>query len=120
MSFEGVVRVEMMPSGDEWKLIDKFSYTTRELITIHVPEGYVTDFASVPRWAWSVVGPIGRHARAAVIHDFCYSQRWAGDRKWADEVFYEAMKESGVVWWRRWLIYRAVRWFGQKYWDSEG
>ena len=37
---------------------------------ITVPEGYVTDLASVPRICWIFIAPFDV-ARAAVIHDIC-------------------------------------------------
>lgn len=37
-------------------------------------------------------------------------------RREADEVFRQAMKKERVAGWRRWLAYRAVRWFGGGAW----
>ena len=79
-------------------------------------EGFSTDFASVPRVFWSVVGPIGKHTKASVIHDWLYYHN-AGGRKWADLVFLEAMEVSGTPWWKRRLCYRAVRLFGWVPWN---
>src|SRR5947208_3256935 len=42
--------------------------------SIVVPMGFVTDFASIPRFAWTLVGsPTGSgYALPAVVHDFLY------------------------------------------------
>lgn len=75
--------------------------------TIVVPEGFVTDFASVPRVpvAFLLTGD-SAHA-AAVVHDFLYSTKIV-DRKTADEVFYEACRLEEPVW-RSWIMWLGVR-----------
>lgn len=77
---------------------------------IEIPAGTETDFASVPRipLAYLLAGGIAR--RAAVLHDFLYSKQRGKD--WADKVFLAAMEADGVSWWRRQLMYNAVRAFG--------
>lgn len=35
-----------------------------------IPKGYVTDFASVPKFLWSILPPLGRHNLAALLHDW--------------------------------------------------
>ncbi len=34
-----------------------------------VPAGFTTDLASVPYPLWALIGPFGRHTRAAIVHD---------------------------------------------------
>ena len=80
---------------------------------VEIPEGFVTDFASIPRFLWFMVPPFGRHAPAAVIHDYLYASGQEGARRYADFLFREAMKDSGVPVWRRNMMYFAVR-FGGK------
>ena len=74
---------------------------------IIVPEGFVTDFASVPRvpLAYLLCGNTAH--RAAVVHDYLYRQGWKRDI--ADRVLYEACRATGMSWWRSRLIYTAVR-----------
>ena len=78
---------------------------------IEVPAGFVTDYASVPRFLWSIFPPHGAARLASVVHDYLYSLREC-PRAIADAVFLVAMKTSGVVAWRRWAMYLAVRLFG--------
>ena len=40
----------------------------RQIFT--VPKGFRTDFASIPKLFRIVLSPIGRHGKAAVIHDY--------------------------------------------------
>lgn len=62
---------------------------------IIVPEGFVSDGASVPRlpFAYMVVG--GKGKRAAVVHDWAYSGGLPVSREVADNVFAEALRSCG-------------------------
>ena len=72
-----------------------------------VPDGFRTDWASIPRVFRSLIPKVGRHIPAAVVHD--YLVRLEGfSRVLADRVFLEAMKVLGVPWWKRYAMYTAV------------
>ena len=78
---------------------------------IIVPEGFVTDFASVPRapltyWLFGGIGD-----EAAVVHDFLY-EKGLVPRELADQVYGEALTACGVPSWRRVAMVAAVRVFG--------
>ena len=79
---------------------------------IRVPVGTVTDLASVPRLLWAIFPPNGQYAKAAIVHDYLYSNA-IGDKSWADNVFREAMGVLKVPKWRRITMYWAVRLFGR-------
>jgi len=79
---------------------------------IWVPATYVTDFASIPRVGRWLIPPFGRHAIAAVVHDWLYSVGEPGRRGEADDVFREALDELGVDVIRRNVMHRAVSAFG--------
>ena len=81
---------------------------------IEIPSGFITDFASIPSALWVFVQPFGRHAAAAVVHDYLYALKQEGTRKQADFIFRAAMAENGVSFLRRNLMYFAVRLFGGK------
>ena len=57
-----------------WRLVEPFEFwlTDNPDDVIYVPEGYVTDLASVPRLLWALFPPHGRYAKAAIIHDWLY------------------------------------------------
>lgn len=111
MPFHNELVVEYL-DGKNWLLTAPLSYMDEKLNKgVVVPEGFVTDFASVPRGLWNIFPPSGAWAPAAVIHDFMY--RYAiFDKATADLIFLHAMEDLGVGWFSRRLIYRAVRWFG--------
>lgn len=88
----------------------------RKKIAVVVPEGYVTDFASIPGFAQWMISPFGRHSEAAVIHDWLYTLGTPKDekgRKLADRTFRRALQLVGVGFFRRNIMYGAVR-FGGK------
>jgi len=78
------------------------------VLAVEVPAGYVTDFASVPRlFRW--VCPLDRdYTQAAVVHDYL-SDLEDFDQVLSDAIFRAAMKELGVSFWRRVLMFYAVR-----------
>jgi len=39
---------------------------------ITIPKGFVTDYASVPRYLWWLYPPVGGYDDAAVVHDYLY------------------------------------------------
>jgi len=138
-SFTKPLVVEVLKSGRDFKLRELFYYSVRDLdsgIVVEVPVGYVTDFASIPRFLWSLLPPIGKYGKAAVVHDFlCTHQNlWISQdalirhavalgldyenleggiyyvtRKQADQIFLEAMAVLGVPKWKRLTMYGAVR-----------
>lgn len=84
---------------------------------VEVPDGFVTDLASIPRIFWQVLKPQGRHAYAAVVHDYLY---WEQDRsrEEADLIFMIAMQDSKVNRATVKLLYTAVRRFGKDAWEK--
>jgi hypothetical protein len=86
-----------------------------------VPQGYMTDFASIPPIARSFVSQFGSHAEASVIHDWLYAVGYPEGsskeaikqkRKDADDIMDAAMREQEVPWLQRSFIFLAVRMFG--------
>ena len=84
---------------------------------IKIPKGFICDGASIPKIFWGIIGsPMGRYAPAAIIHDFLYRNQ-PRSRKESDEIFYEAMQVLGVPFWKRWIMYHAVRLFAWPVWN---
>lgn len=105
--------------GRKAKLLGPLVYESDLLKrTIHVPEGFETDFASVPQLFWNIIPPVGSYARGAVIHDFLYRSDYF-TRAEADQVLLEAMECTGVPWRERQTIYWAVRAFGWHAWRKD-
>lgn len=128
-----------------YKLTAAFSYDVgaeNSDVSIHVPAGFVTDFASVPKWAddWFGLDPAGDNAKAAVLHDWLYANphsahqymnrayrsgllkdwvRPINARHFADLIFFEALGLTPATGLkrvrlniRRFIMYSAVRLFG--------
>lgn len=95
----------------DWRLEEQVVYAGRT-DTFTVPEGTLTDFASVPRvFAW-LVPKYGRYTAAAVLHDHLVRvERPAGriSPRDADGLFRRAMRELGVPFLQRWFMWGAVR-----------
>jgi hypothetical protein len=124
-SFVTPLIVEPNDDQTEWTLRAPFAYWTGsgegvgDKIT--VPDGFVTNFASIPKFLWSVYPPTGLYGKAAVIHDFLYANAgiFYSDSEWrkysreqCDVVFLTAMKALGVPHHTYRLMYHAVRQFG--------
>ena len=98
----------------EKTLIYKRPNSTNVII---VPEGFVTDFTSVPRAFWSLYQRTGRYQWAAVVHDYLYWEQ-STTREEADKIFLEAMEESGVNAADRTIIFKAIRSGGDSAWKE--
>jgi len=127
-AFRGKCHVELI-DGLCWIIHNedksfKFSLVTGETVIPRDKE--ITDFASIPRVFWRLIGPptgAGKGANygpAAIIHDELYKLHHFEngipcERKFADMVFYAAMCDLKVDLWRRKLMYLAVRIGGKKH-----
>ena len=123
-------------SETEIKLLRECNVSITDTGKITVPAGYVTDLASVPRAAWTIISPFDV-ARSAVVHDLLYeyintqykhvNESAAAEdgpatkkerevyRKIADHVFKVAMKNSNppVPGWKVFIAWSTVRMFGR-------
>lgn len=136
-SFTSPLIVSPMPDGRHWELIQSFSYDVGEKgsgVTITVDAGFITDFASFPRFLWRGLmwwlPGWAKFSKPSPIHDYLYQlggyyspdgSIWVPvTRKYADEVFLEAM----LVAWREHrsgkaiarMEYLGVRLFGWLAW----
>ena len=113
-SFTTPANLELIGSN-QWKLITPFEYHIGLLSSndiIIVSAGFETDLTSIPRIFWAILPPQGEYAKAAIIHDYLYVNA-IGSKRYADDVFYEAMGVLNVAKWRKEIIYYAVRLFGR-------
>jgi hypothetical protein len=102
----------MVNGSRVFKLTSRFRYFST-IGEIDVRAGTKTDGASIPRIFWTILSPFGDYFSSAVIHDFLYQGKYHQfTRLQSDQIFLEAMKCAGVPWYRRGVIYRAVRIFG--------
>lgn len=105
--------------NQQWMLVEDFNYilgSTR--VSITVPKGFVTDFASIPQAFWGFgFSPNGKYSRAAIVHDYLYWSQGC-TRSEADNILLIAMKESAVPTATRDAIYQGVRIGGSSSWDA--
>lgn len=98
-----------------FRLTREFRYISSYGV-IRVPALFVTDGASIPKMFHTVMGPFGSYFQAAVIHDYLYSEdNFHFDRFESDDIFNEAMFNSGVPWLTRNIVHRAVRLAGWRF-----
>lgn len=105
--------------GDgRWRLIRPFEYHPDKGKKIEVPIGFPSDGASIPKFAYSIIGGrwTGRYTKASIIHDWLYHSQTT-TRKEADIIFIVAMRVLGVSLWKRVTMYRIVRMFGFIPWN---
>jgi hypothetical protein len=109
-----------LSNGRDFQLHEPVTYEIDNL-RIVVPRWFITDWASVPRiFSWLI--PKDRARRPAVIHDWLYSTRGmqgALTRRACDNIFLAAMRDSGVPWVTRGLIWLAVRVGGWYPWRQQ-
>lgn len=95
----------------DWETLRALPYHAKtEDFEVPVHEG--TDFASVPRVFVWFIPRYGRYTKAAILHDYlCRIAVPDGriSRIDADGIFRQAMRELGVPFLRRWIMWAAVR-----------
>lgn len=101
-----ISRPEITPIGrGRFELLKKFEFGD-----ITVPTGFITDLDSVPRIPVFYMVLKGRTTKAAIVHDFLYTN--GTDREAADKTFLQLMELERVRRRYRLPIYWAVRIFG--------
>ena len=115
--FTGFLILHPIDKTDYWKVLAPLIYTTSNGIDIKIPKDFLTDFASVPRFLWSILPPWGKYGKAAILHDFLY---YSGlfSKKEADLLFLEAMEVLEVIKWKRYSMYYSAKLFGSKAWNK--
>lgn len=118
-----------------WMVLTPLIWTGTKGDTFSVPVGFVTDFATVPRFLHWLVSPYGAYTRAAVLHDWLLVELAAwwheyrdggpseignpemvmpnnlppANSRDADGIFRRVMEDLGVPWAKRWTMWSAVR-----------
>jgi hypothetical protein len=112
MGFPEDSQVDVRQVDDRnWRLLRELDYEGQSE-TFQVPLDAGTDFASVPRLFVWFLPRYGRYTKAAILHDYLWRQRAAkGEMSYidADGLFRRAMRELGVPFLRRWILWAAVR-----------
>lgn len=91
----------------DWILQEELVFKSDILGVIVVPIYFITDFSSVPRLPLAFLLAGDTAHEAATVHDYLY-QTQPCTKSQADRVFREAMGVTGIVAWRKNLMYAAV------------
>jgi hypothetical protein len=113
VGFDADATVDVRQFDDKtWSILRELGYQAK-VDRFSVPIDQRTDFASVPRvFAW-FLPRYGRYTKAAVLHDYLWNvavPEGRLNRLDADGIFRQAMRELGVPFLRRWIMWAAVRW----------
>lgn len=111
---------------------DRLAFISDYTAKLYLPDGMILrrresvgdswDGASIPRWAWSIIGhPLTEDVRVASYwHDrLCEGSETPEDRMVADAVFIMLLRQSGVSRWRRCAMWLAVRCYAVFVWRSK-
>lgn len=111
-------------SKQNYSLVADLAYESDAFGPIVIPAGTVTDFASVPRIAYTYISPESPAILyASVVHDYLYGVHGKLPlrrltRAECDWVLREAMLICGARPTQAWLVYKAVRLFGGSHWKD--
>lgn len=127
------IKVQAVIDSDEWILLEPFKwhvgeYNSEEIII--VPQGFRTDFASIPKLIRAFINPVGKIKPAALVHDYLYNLRGVYadpangnirkySRKESDGIFLQIMKAVNMPWLERHSAYRGVRLGGWAFWNKK-
>ena len=111
------LKVSPLCNGKKWKLVESWKLKVgKKQVTVR--KGFVTDFASIPRFAWWFSAPAtGLQRKPAVLHDWHY-YKGKISRKEADTIFLKYMEQEGKSFIKRHIMYYAVRFFGKAYFNQ--
>ena len=122
-SFTSPLVITLMENGRCWKLVRAFTYRIGSEYSnapVRVPRGFITDFASIPKFLFWLLPWWAKFNKSSVLHDWFYKIKRNENRKEADDIWYEAMgiefrnhKHGKKI---AWLEYRAVRLFSWSAW----
>ena len=85
-----------------------------------IDAGYASNGMSVPPCLWSFISPqySPQTLFPSICHDWLYDHHVMA-REEADAWYREALIENGYPSWKAWMVYRAVRRFGESHWVCE-
>ncbi len=88
-------------------------------VRVNIAPHFCFDGASIPQCVWSIIGHpfTPGFVRAALLHDVLYHSHVLS-RRMADDALLELLAADGVTWWKRTVIWLAVRCFGWMFWKQ--
>jgi hypothetical protein len=108
-----VSKLQIQESGfTQWELISPVRYQGKYQQFL-IQSGYVTDFATIPRILRWLINTYGPYTKAAILHDWLLTDLIPARSVTsydADHMFKRVMREEGVSFPLRWLMWAGVRW----------
>jgi len=102
----------------DFTLCEDFTFSV-DGVSQTIPKGFTTDWATIPRFLWSVYSPNKAETiPAAVIHDYLYFCPQQRSRKEADSIFYDALVYQGFSKRTAFKYWMAVRIFGNSHFNQ--
>lgn len=115
-SYIGEIVAKWNGDGRTMTLVEPFAYVDPAGLRWDAPKGATVDGASIPQFAWSIIGgPFeGKYRASSVIHDVACVER---QRPWeaVHQTFYTGMLASGVSSTKAKIMYAAVYHFGPRW-----
>ena len=122
--------------GKKWRVTESYRFYSGDYLSglyVEVPEGFITDLASIPRLLHWLVPKVGKDSAASVMHDVIYRTGVMTSsvivdgvehvvdtpvsQGMADSMFHQAMVALKVGRWRRKILYHGVSIFGWIAWN---
>lgn len=114
--------LEVKPLDEDmrrWELLKEFRFVIDSWSDeyVVVPQGFITDFATIPWPLTYIISRTGKYGKACVVHDYLCTYKTIFrnhkkikiKRKEGDEIFLQAMEVSNVGLLSRYLMYGSVR-----------
>lgn len=118
------VRVHGHNTKPLYSLLEALTIELSDKSIITIPEGFVWDLSSVPRFLWGVLPPDGDFSLATIIHDYLYINKIT-TRKFADKemllwskVVSGTQNKISIRNFDNQIRYIAVRLFGWTVWNK--
>lgn len=107
-SAEGRERSTTSKEPPSFELLQPLTWVSEDG-TAKVPAGFVTDFASVPRFLWGLIASYGKQTLPAILHDYAsWKAKTLAERRAADDLFRVALEDQGVANLRATAMWAAV------------
>ena len=112
-------RIEPVIDKEVWRLTEDFRVEIDGALIV-VPEGFMTDGASIPRFLWRLCGHpmLTKRFPIAVTHDFIYAEGLGYTRVEADEIYRDGLIVLGFKPRVASLEYYGIRLFGGSHWEG--
>jgi hypothetical protein len=105
------MNIELTTHGDDFQLKEDV-----EIKGYTIPKGFVTDFATIPRFALSLMGRPTRQQfrRASLLHDYLLKETDVSNEE-SSRLFYEVLLEDGTKPFKAYIMYLSVKYLRKVY-----